>query len=70
MPPHLLLLLELLAQLVLGLLNLGLAGFHGLLECTIMPQPGLDQLLLKSCSLILLSLQRILVLEGELILLD
>jgi hypothetical protein len=55
--------------LILGLLNLGFAGFDGLLERTIMPEPGLDELLLKSCSLILLSLQSILVLEGKLILL-
>jgi hypothetical protein len=31
-----------------------------------MPQPGLDQLLIEPCSIILLSLQGILVLEGEL----
>jgi hypothetical protein len=55
--------------LLLGLLDLGVASFDGLLERTIVPQPDLDQLLLKPCSLILLNLQCILVLEGKLILL-
>jgi hypothetical protein len=44
-------------------------GFDNLLERIVMPQTVLDQLLLESCSLILLSLQGILVLEGELVLL-
>jgi hypothetical protein len=75
-PPHLLLLLELLAQLVLGfsqlllgLLNLGFARFDGLLQRSIVPQPGLDQLLLEVGGFIPLSLQVTLMLEGQLFLL-
>jgi hypothetical protein len=56
-------------QRKLGFFHLGFADFDRLFQSTVMPQPGLDQFLLESCGLILLSLQLVLVLEGKLFLL-